>query len=262
MSQQPWHDPRSILITGASSGIGAALARAYARADVTLFLGGRDMERLEGVARDCREAGARAEIRALDVTDTEAMRAWLLDSDADTPLDLVIANAGTSAGSGGAGESEAQARRIFAVNVDGAMNTVLPILPVMVTRGRGQVALVASLAGFRGFPGAPAYCASKATLRVWGEGLRGLMVHRGVGVSVICPGFVKTPMSDGNPYPMPMLMEADKAAAIIVKGLARNRGRIAFPWPLTWLVYAITALPVSLTDLMMKHLPRKPADEA
>ena len=188
------------------------------------------------------------------------MRAWLHEADGQAPLDLVVANAGTSAGSGGTGESETQVRRIFAVNVDGAMNTVLPILPAMTARGRGQIALVASLAGFRGFPGAPAYCASKATLRVWGEGLRGLLAPNGIGVSVVCPGFVRTPMSDGNPYPMPMLMEADKAAAIIVKGLARNRGRIAFPWPLTWLVYAITALPVRLTDLAMGRLPHKPAD--
>ena len=260
MAQQPWHNPRSILITGASSGIGAALARAYAAPGVVLFLGGRDGARLDAVARACRAAGADARPRAIDVVDAAAMRAWLLEADAAAPLDLVIANAGTSAGSGGTGESEEQARRIFAVNVDGAMNTVLPILPAMAARRRGQVALVASLAGFRGFPGAPAYCASKATLRVWGEGLRGLMVHQGVAISVVCPGFVRTPMSDGNPYPMPMLMEADKAAAIIVRGLARNRGRIAFPWPLTWLVYAITTLPVALTDLVLKRLPKKPAD--
>jgi short-subunit dehydrogenase len=260
MSQQPWQNPRSILITGASSGIGAALARAYAGPGVTLFLGGRDRERLEAVAQTCRDCGAQAHSRTLDVNDAEAMRAWLHEADGQAPLDLVVANAGTSAGSGGTGESETQARRIFAVNVDGAMNTVLPILPAMTARGRGQIALVASLAGFRGFPGAPAYCASKATLRVWGEGLRGLLAPNGIGVSVVCPGFVRTPMSDGNPYPMPMLMEADKAAAIIVKGLARNRGRIAFPWPLTWLVYAITALPVRLTDLAMGRLPHKPAD--
>lgn len=261
MAQQPWHGPRSILITGASSGIGAALARAYAAPGVTLFLGGRDRERLEAVAGACRDAGASVQARTVDVTDREAMRAWLGGADAESPLDLVIANAGTSAGSGGAGEGEEQARRIFAVNVDGAMNTVLPILPALAGRGRGQVALVSSLAGFRGFPGAPAYCASKAAQRVWGEGLRGLLAPQGIGVSVVCPGFVRTPMSNRNPYPMPMLMEADRAAAIIVAGLARNRGRIAFPWPLTWLVHAIAVLPVALTDRLMGRLPKKPADQ-
>ncbi|MDA0219293.1 MAG: SDR family NAD(P)-dependent oxidoreductase [Proteobacteria bacterium] len=259
MAQQPWHGPRSILITGASSGIGAALAHAYAAPGVTLFLGGRDGGRLETVAKACRDAGADVQARTVDVVDAEAMRGWLEEADGQAPLDLVVANAGTSAGSGGRGESEAQARRIFAVNVDGAMNTVLPLLPAMTARGRGQIALVSSLAGFRGFPGAPAYCASKAALRVWGEGLRGLLAPQGIGVSVVCPGFVRTPMSDGNPYPMPMLMEAERAAAIIVAGLARNRGRIAFPWPLTWLVQAIAALPVGLTDRAMGRLPKKPA---
>jgi len=262
MAQQPWHDPSNILITGASSGIGAALARVCARPGRTLFLGGRDAERLEAVAAACRENGANVHARAVDVVDGEAMRAWLTKADGLAPLDLVIANAGTSAGSGGDGESEEQARRIFAVNVDGAMNTVLPVLPAMTARGRGQIALVSSLAGFRGFPGAPAYCASKATLRVWGEGLRGLLAPEGIAVSVVCPGFVKSRMSATNPYPMPMLMEADKAAAIILAGLARNRGRIAFPWPLTWLIYAITALPVALTDRVMGRLPKKPAASA
>jgi short-subunit dehydrogenase len=259
MTQQPWHDPGSILITGASSGIGAALARALARPGRTLFLGGRDEARLEAVAADCRARGATVAARAGDVCDRRAMAAWLAEADARAPLDLVVANAGTSAGSGGRGESEEQARRIMAINVEGAMNTVLPVLPAMAARGRGQIALVASLAGFRGFPGAPAYCASKAMLRVWGEGLRGELAPKGIAVSVVCPGFVKTPMSDGNPYPMPLLMEADKAAAIIVRGLARNRGRIAFPWPLTWLVTAIAALPVAMTDRLMQGLPKKPS---
>ena len=156
MAQQPWHDPRSILITGASSGIGAALARAYAGPGRSLFLGGRDGARLEAVAADCRARGATVEARVGDVCDRAAMAAWLAEADATAPLDLVVANAGTSAGSGGLGESEEQARRIMAINVEGAMNTVLPIIPTMATRGRGQIALVASLAGFRGFPGAPA----------------------------------------------------------------------------------------------------------
>jgi len=262
MAQQPWHDPRSILITGASSGIGAALAHAYAKPGRTLFLGGRDGARLEAVAAACRDRGAVVHAKAGDVCDRAAMAAWLAAADGLAPLDLVVANAGTSAGSGGLGESEEQVRRIMAINVEGAMNTVLPVLPAMTRRGRGQIALVASLAGFRGVPGAPAYCASKAMLRVWGEGLRGELAPRGIGVSVVCPGFVRTPMSATNPYPMPMLMEADRAAELIVRGLARNRGRIAFPWPLTWLMYAITALPVGLTDRLMARLPKKPADPA
>jgi len=262
MAQQPWHDPRSILITGASSGIGAALARALARPGRTLFLGGRDAARLEAVAASCRAAGAEARARPADVSDRAAMAAWLAEADAAAPLDLVVANAGTSAGSGGLGESEAQARRIFAINVDGALNTVLPVIPAMTARGGGQIALMASLAGFRGFPGAPAYCASKATLRLWGEGLRGSLAPHGIGVSVICPGFVRTPMSDGNPYPLPFLMDAERAAAIIVKGLVRNRGRIAFPWQTYGLVRLVSALPDGLAHRLLAKMPKKPADVA
>ena len=261
MAQQPFAHPRSILITGASSGIGAALALAYAAPGTTLFLGGRDRDRLDTVAGRCRAAGAAVHAEAVDVTDRAAMAAWIGAAEAERPLDLVVANAGISGGTGGRGEDAAQTRAIFAVNVDGALNTVLPALPAMTARGRGQIALVSSLAGFRGFPGAPAYCASKATLRIWGEGLRTWLGPQGVGVSAICPGFVRTPMSVGNPYPMPFLMDAERAARIVMMGLARNRGRIAFPWPMYLLTLLVTALPSALTDRMMPSLPRKPAQE-
>ena len=259
MSQQPRHEPRAILITGASSGIGAALAAAYAGTGVTLFLGGRDEARLGAVAERCRAAGAEVEKAAVDVRAREAMAEWVRGAEARQPLDLVVANAGVSAGTGGTGEGEEQARRIVAVNVEGAMNTVLPALPAMMARQAGQIALMSSLAAFRGFPGAPAYCASKAALRVWGEGLRGWLAPRGIGVSVICPGFVATPMSAANPYPMPFLVDAEKAAAVIVRGLARNRGRIAFPLPAYLATLAVAALPMAVTDRVMARLPQKPA---
>ena len=163
----------SILITGASSGIGAELAKAYAGPETTIFLGGRQAGRLTGVAERCREAGAACHEHIADVTDREAMKDWVLACDRAVPLDLVIANAGISAGSGDTGEAAEQARHLFCVNVDGVFNTVLPVIPAMLERGRGHIALMSSLASFRGFPGAPAYCASKAALRVWGEGQRG-----------------------------------------------------------------------------------------
>lgn len=254
-------DPRSIVITGASSGIGEALALVYAAPGVRLALTGRDQSRLEAVAAAARAKGATVETGLVDAADTNAMAAWLAMIDAAAPVDLLIANAGISAGSGLGGESEEQARRIFSVNVDGVFNSVFPLLGPMRTRRRGQIALVASLAGFRGVAGAPAYCASKAAVRVWGEGLRGDLGKDGVEVSVICPGFVRSRMTAKNPFPMPFMMDADRAAEIIKSGLAKNRGRIAFPWPMRAAVWLLTALPVGWTDRLSAMGPKKPAED-
>jgi len=248
---------RSILITGASSGLGAALAEAYAGPGIFLHLGARRGDLLAELAEKCRRKGAEAGIAAIDVTDADAMAAWIKGADAGRPLDLVIANAGISGGTSGGGESADQARAIFRVNVDGVLNTVLPVLPLMAARRNGQIGIMASLAGHRGFPGAPAYCGSKAAVKVWGEGLRGEMAAAGVGVSVIMPGFVTTPMTAVNDFPMPFLMPADRAAGIIRKGLAANRARIAFPWPMAILSWLIGALSPAITDRMLRAAPKK-----
>ncbi|MBB4313626.1 SDR family NAD(P)-dependent oxidoreductase [Roseospira marina] len=249
--------PTRILITGASSGLGAALAEGYAARGVSLVLSARNAARLETVAARCRRAGAAVEATVLDVTDREATAAWVRAADTAAPLDLVIANAGISAGTGGGEEPEEQTRDIFAVNLAGVLNTVQPVLPAFRRRGRGQIALMASLAGFRGFPGAPAYCASKAAVKVWGESLRGWLAADGVRVSVICPGYVRTPMTAVNRFPMPFLMDADRAVRIIQRGLARNRGRIAFPRPLAFGAWLASALPDAMTDRLTRRLPRK-----
>lgn len=249
--------PRSILITGASSGLGEALARHYAQPRRTLFLSGRDEGRLEATAHWARNAGADVFTRVIDVTDRDGMAEWIGDCDAIRALELVIANAGISAGTGLHGESEAQTRAIFAVNVDGVMNTVLPAVAAMRPRRVGQVAIMSSLASFRGMPGAPAYCASKAAVRVWGEGLRGELARDNIRVSVICPGFVVSRMTAVNEFPMPFLMKADKAAAIMARGLAANRGRISFPWQMAALSWMAAALPDRLMDWVARRMPAK-----
>ena len=168
-------EPKSVLITGASSGIGAALAAAYAAPDRRLALGGRNAKRLQQVAAACETNGASVTTTVVDVTNEQAAAAWITETDAD----LVIANAGISAGTGGLGEGPDQARRIFDVNLTGVLNTVHPAIDVLLRRARpadggprGQVALLSSVAAFRGFAGAPAYCASKAAVRTYGEALR------------------------------------------------------------------------------------------
>lgn len=250
---------RSILITGASSGIGAALARVYAAPGIRLALTGRDADRLAAVAAECRAAGATVATAVLDVADRAAMTAALTDFDATAPLDLVIANAGISAGTGGAAESDAQLRAITATNIDGVINTLVPLLPRLIARRHGQLALTSSLAGFRGVGGAPAYCASKAWVRVYGESLRTELADVGIGVSVICPGFVRSRITAVNRFPMPFLMDAARAAQIIQRGIARNRGRIAFPWPMVFATWLLASLPTRLTDPLIRRLPRKGA---
>lgn len=255
-------DPRSIVITGASSGIGEALALLYAAPGVALALTGRDAARLDGVAAACRARGATVSAATVDSTDRPGVAAWLTGIDATSPVDLLVVNAGVSAGSGGAGETEEQARRIFDVNLTGVLNTVHPLLPAMTARRRGQIALVSSLAGFRGVPGAPAYCASKAAVRVYGEALRGELAPQGVTVSVVCPGFVKSRMTARNPFPMPFLLETEDGARRIRDGLARGRGRISFPWPLAAAVWLLASLPASWSEPLVRRAPKKPGGSA
>lgn len=264
--------PQTILITGASSGIGAALARAYAGPGITLHLGGRDRARLEATAAACRAAGATVSPRCGDVADAPAMAAWVAEAASERPLDLVIANAGisgeqkTGGGSNvdnGAAEGvRALVGDILRVNVTGVVNTVYPALKAMMrspgaaSGGERQIAIMSSIAGFRGMPAAPAYCASKAAILLLGESLRLVLARHGIGVSVICPGFVTTPMTDGNPFPMPFLMPADRAARIIKRGLARNRQRISFPLPMAAAAWLLGALPPSWSDLLIRQFAR------
>jgi short-subunit dehydrogenase len=249
--------PRSILITGATSGIGAALARLYAGPGVTLALSGRNAGRLEAMAGECRGRGATVKVATVDVTHRAAMAAFVDAADAASPLDLVIANAGISAGFRDPADLDRHVRAIFATNVEGVFNTVHPALPGMIRRGQGQIAVMSSLAGFRGLAGAAAYAASKAAVRSYGEGLRGKLKSHGVRVSVICPGYVRTPMTDSNRYAMPFLMDAEKAARIIHRGLARDRGRIAFPWPMYLGAWLLAALPDRLVDRFAHLAPEK-----
>jgi short-subunit dehydrogenase len=248
----------SILISGASSGLGAALAEVYAEPGALLFLGGRNPDRLADVAAACRARGADVHAQTVDVTDRDSTERWVLSAENERPLTLVIANAGISGGTGNKmGETAEQARAIFSANLDGVMNTVLPIIPRMQARKGGQIALMSSQASFRGMPGAPAYCASKAAVRVWGEGQRGWLAKDGVGVTVICPGFVETAMTAKNRFKMPFLMGPAQAAAIMKKGIDANKARVAYPWQMSALTWWLAALPPSWTDGLLARSPGK-----
>lgn len=247
---------RSIAITGASSGIGEALALAYAEPGVRLALNGRDRARLDAVVGVCRAKGADAHGSAFDVTDRLACLAWISDSERAGALDLVVANAGVGLeGKSDLGFEEAM-RQTLTINIDGVLNTVLPALSPMRARRAGQIAIVASLASFIGLPHSPAYNGSKAAVRVWGESLRLNLAHEGVGVSVICPGFVISRLTARNKFPMPFLMTAERSAGIIKRGLARNKARIAYPWQTRAAVWLGQVLPAGLTELLLRPTAR------
>ncbi len=251
----------SVLLTGASSGIGRALAEALAAPGVVLHLGGRDPERLAAVAAACRGRGGDVRPRALDVRNGAAMAAWIASAGR---LDLVVASAGISAGSDdGGAETEEQVRAIFATNVEGVLNTVLPAWRLMrraaaAAEGvRGRIGVLSSLAGFVAIPGAASYCASKAAVERWTVANAPVARRDGVLLCAICPGYVRTPMTAANRFPMPGLMDASTAAGKILAGLAAGKERIAFPWWMAAAARLAGALPPSWLAAVCERLPGK-----
>jgi short-subunit dehydrogenase len=251
---------KRVLLTGASSGIGRALALALAAPGVTLHLGGRDAARLEEVAGECRARGAVALPGIVSVTDAADMATWIAQAGG---LDLVIANAGISGGTAGAMESAAQTRAIFATNLDGVLNTVLPAMAAMASQApdaqglRGRIAVVASIAAFVPSPSAPAYCAAKAAVDSWVVGAAPSARAQGIQLTSLCPGFVTSPMTARNAFPMPGIMSAERAAGLMLRAIQAGRTRAAFP---AWMAAGarFTALlPVSWREALAARMPAK-----
>jgi len=248
---------RHVVITGASSGIGAALATHYAQDGITLSLLGRDKARTDAIAQGCAAAGAHVRTDIGDVADADFMSAWLMSCDARMPVDIIIANAGIGGSSAlplGAAETVSMARDIFTTNLIGVSNTILPILPYLVERRKGQLVLVSSLAGYLGLPDAPAYSASKAAIRIYGQALRRRVSRHGLRVSVVYPGFVQTPMSDSLPGALPFLWDSSRAARHIAGRIARGHREIAFPWPLSILTRIAAMLPSPMLDYLLARV--------
>lgn len=253
---------RSILVTGASSGIGRGIALAYAAPDVQLALVGRDAARLEASATAARACGATVETAALDVRDRAAMASWIADADARRPFDLVVANAGITTGLAPdefAEEPEA-VRAIIATNLIGVLNTVEPLIGPMTGRGHGHVAIVGSIAGLHGLPYSPAYCITKAGVHAYAESIRGRLEQRGVLVSLIVAGFVKTPLNDSITASKPGEISEAAAGRLIRRGLERGRATIAFPRFLYAAALGGRLLPSRVYDRIMRrldaHVPR------
>lgn len=248
------------IITGASSGLGAALARRLGATGLRLSLIARDRERLAAVAADCAGRGAETGVFVCDVTDAEGMERCIASCDAIAPIDLVIANAGIGGAACWAGneaETSAAARRIIETNLIGVINTIAPLVPRMAERRRGHIVIVSSIVGLLGLAQSPSYCASKAALRTYAESLRRFMAPSGVKVSIVLPGFVDTPMSATLPFSKPLMWSAERAAATIARGLQSGDTQIQFPWPLVALARFLSALPSAASDRLVHALRPK-----
>jgi short-subunit dehydrogenase len=238
---------QSLVITGATGGLGASLAAAYAGPDTALLLIGRNEARLANVADAAREAGADVTTALIDVRDRDAMATALTNFDDVFPVSLLIVNAGVTSGLGPDGIDPASRRQVE-VNLIGAFNTAEPLTPRMIRRGAGQIALVSSLAALRPQPALAAYSASKAGLRAWGVAMRTALQPHGVGVTIISPGFVETPMASRHKGAKPLQLSPDAAAAKIKRGLARRARFITFPWQMTLLIRFGNLFPPVLSD--------------
>jgi short-subunit dehydrogenase len=245
---------RHVLLTGASSGLGRALALQFAGENRVLSLIGRDAARLDAVAADCRAQGAAVRTALIDVTDRATLFDWLVARDREMAVDLLIANAGLGGAAALAprsGEDGDQAHALFNVNTLGLVNTLTPLLPAMRARGSGQLVLVGSIQGDLGLPQSPVYSASKAAVRIYGDGLRRLLRADGVGVTTVLPGFIDTPMSQSLQMVRPFLWTPERAAARIARDVARGRPYSVFPWPLRLAVGLGRWMPPRLTDAVL-----------
>ena len=244
-------------ITGASSGIGEALVAPLVARGARLALSARRADRLETLAAEWRARGADVRAFPLDVTDRAAVAACVADVEhAFGGIDLALLNAGGHLPGAGRRFDAQQYADIMALNFLGVVWCIDAVLPGMLARGRGYIAGVASVAGYRAVPSAGAYGASKAALIHMLDAIRFDLEPRGITVSVVNPGFIKTPLTDRNRFPMPMLMPVEPAAEALVRGLERERREIHFPKPFTWTLKLLRILPYPVYQWIMWRATR------
>ena len=238
-----------VLITGASSGIGRGLARALGQRGARLGLVARRTDLLAEVVNEIEQGSGQALALAADVQDAAGMK-----EAADRlrarfgPIDILIANAGIGTTTDAAELDATEVARIFGVNVVGAASSVQAVVPDMVSRGSGHLVAISSLAGYRGIPKSASYGASKAALSLFFESLRLDLKPRGIDVTIIHPGFIKTPLTAGRESQMPFLMELDYAVDKIIRAIEKKRKSYAFPWQLASIVRLGMVMPTGLYD--------------
>jgi len=246
-----------VFITGASSGLGAALAAHYAARGAVLGLVARRADKLAAIAA---ALGTPVSVYAVDVADRDALAAAAADfaSRHGTP-DIVIANAGISPGTQGGDPADvAVLERVLRTNVSGLAATLAPFVEPMRTRASGTLAGIASVAGFRGLPGSGAYSASKAAAIAWLEALRVELHGSGVRVVTVCPGYIETPMTAVNRFPMPFLISAEDAAKRVARAIERGDAFTVLPWQMRLVFLFLRCAPAWLFDRLFARAPRKP----
>ena len=247
-----------VFVTGASSGIGEALARHYASLGATLGLYARREGELMRIAKEL--APATVATYAGDVRDATALARAGADFIAHFGVpDVVIGNAGISRGVLTSEAADMPVfRTVFDTNVQGLVQTFQPFVSAMIEARRGTLVGVASVAGFRGLPGSGAYSASKAAAITYLESLRVELIGTGVAVVTICPGFISTPMTARNPYWMPFLLAPERAARLIARAIERRRRFYVLPWQMAWIGRLLRVIPRPLYEFAFARAGRKP----
>jgi short-subunit dehydrogenase len=241
-------------LTGASSGIGEALAYELAVRGARVALTARRGDLLEKMAASIRERGGRAECFPGDVLDLDQMKLLVADIESRMgPIDVAIPNAGTHVFTVPEDFNSKEYLSLMNLNFGGTLHCVEAVLPGMLKRGRGALAPVASLAGYRGLPRAAAYGASKSAMIHFFESIRFHLVRKGIVISIVNPGFVKTPLTDRNDFKMPFLVDAPRAARIICDGIQRGKREIAFPFPFNLVLKIARMLPAPLYEALVNR---------
>jgi len=247
---------QNIMITGASSGIGEALAMRMSNENTRLLLLARNIDKLSNVATNCEKLNAEVFTHAADVKQIPELQQLIQDIDAEYPIDIIICNAGVTNGIGENGEAESweEISHVIDTNLYGVLASLNPLISSMQDRKKGQIVINSSLAAFYGMAVTPAYCASKAGVKGYGEALRGWLKHDNIKVNMVYPGFVKSALSDKFKADKPFMISAEKAADIIVNGIEKNKASISFPFPLNFGVWFLSAAPAGIADWIMGKL--------
>lgn len=250
---------KNVIITGASTGIGNALARLMASQGFRVGLIARREELLKNLCEEIRAKGGTAFWQVCDIKDRTQTRESLQKLlDQLGGVNILVANAGVGAPTVlEPFNIEAQESMVM-VNLMGVIYSIESVLPWMLKNQQGQLVAISSLAAFKGLPGESGYTASKAGLNTFMEGLRIQLKPRGIHVSTICPGFIKTPMTEVNDFEMPWVMEADKAAQIILNGINKKVAVLRFPWQTSLLMRVVSLLPDWLVERVMRKYNEAP----
>ena len=246
----------NVIITGASSGIGYQLAHVYASPHTKLGLIGRDKERLNQCVSECVQKSALVDSLVCDVRNDTVLKDWILNFDSTNPVDLIIANSGIINAEVSSCEFEELSivKDIFEVNFYGTLNTVMPLLNKMIERQRGHIAIMCSLSAYYGLPVSPAYSMSKASLLVYFQALREQLKRNGIILSIICPGYIDTPMTEQLPISKPFMLNPHKAAMIIKKGIEKEKRLVAFPFLMKLAMKIIQIIPPVFADKILYKL--------